>query len=427
MSNLKRYQNENVFLAARRRIRYLFDNFEKVYVSFSGGKDSTVLLHLVLWEAIIRKRKVGVLLIDLEAQYKLTAEHALKCFEMYVDHIDLHWVCLPLLMRNAVSNYEPRWCCWDPDAKDMWVRPLPEYPGVRSDPAEYPFFVPRMEFEEFMVLWGVWYAGESLTAGCIGIRCDESLNRFRTIASRSKEMHGTARFTTKISDNLYNAYPIYDWRTEDIWRYHSRDTARPHNQIYDRMHLAGVPISQQRLCQPFGDDQRRGLWLYHLIEPETWFKLVARVNGANSGAMYVGESGNVMGYQKISKPDGHTWESFCRLMLASLPPKTAEHYAKRFRVFIHGWKGRGYNAGIPDEAPKVLEDKHWAPSWRRMCKVLLRNDHWCKGLGLTQPKSAAYERYMQMKGKKCRESVSVSATVVDVESSAEQNSATSTA
>jgi len=69
-------------------------------------------------------------------------------------------------------------------------------------------------------------------------------------------------------------------------------------------------------------------------------------------------------------------------------------YAKRFRVFIKGWKGRGYHDGIPDEAPKTLEDKQWAPSYRRLCKVLLRNDHWCKGLGLTQPKSAAYERYM---------------------------------
>jgi predicted phosphoadenosine phosphosulfate sulfurtransferase len=234
----------------------------------------------------------------------------------------------------------------------------------------------------------------------IGIRCDESLNRFRTIASSNKRMHCGKRYTTLVDEQLYNVYPIYDWRTEDIWRYHAQHPQKRHNEIYDRMHLAGAPLSQMRLCQPYGDDQRRGLWLYHIIEPQTWARVVARVNGANAGALYVSETGNVMGYNKIARPDGHTWKSFCDLLLASLPQKTREHYLKRFRVFVRGWRGRGYHEGIPDEAPKVLEDDHWAPSYRRLCKVLLRNDHWCKGLGLTQPKSAAYERYMQMRAKR---------------------------
>lgn len=123
---------------------------------------------------------------------------------------------------------------------------------------------------------------------------------------------------------------------------------------------------------------------------------IARVNGANSGALYISETGNMTGYNKITKPDGHTWQSFCNLLLQSLPTKTREHYLTRFRSFLKGWRTRGY-ATIPDEAPKVLEDKQWAPSWRRLCKVLLRNDHWCKGLGMTQPKSEAYGKYLRMK------------------------------
>lgn len=397
MSTLKRYQSTNVLDAARARVSYAFDNFEKVYVSFSGGKDSSVLFHLVAEEAIARGQKIGVLLIDLEAQYSLTIQHVEEMAEAYAEHIDFHWVCLPIKLRNAVSNYEPTWCCWDPEKRTDWVRELPNHPGVRSKPEDYPFFQPHMEFEEFMVLWGVWYADGRPTGGCIGIRCDESLNRFRTIASRTKEMHGEARFTTLVDANLYNVYPLYDWKTEDIWRFHHHYPDKVHNQIYDRMHLAGVPLSSMRLCQPFGDDQRRGLWLYHLLEPSTWFKLIARVNGVNSGAMYVQETGNMTGYNKINKPPGHTWKSFCNLLLMSLPKKTRDHFIARFQVFIKGWKGRGYHEGIPDEAPKVLEDKQWAPSYRRLCKVLLRNDHWCKGLGLTQPKSAAYERYMQIR------------------------------
>jgi predicted phosphoadenosine phosphosulfate sulfurtransferase len=182
------------------------------------------------------------------------------------------------------------------------------------------------------------------------------------------------------------------------------------------MHLAGLTPHQMRICQPYGDDQRRGLWLYHLIEPESWFKVVARVNGANSGALYIQETGNVTGYNQIALPPGHTWKSFCNLLLSSLPATTREHYLAKFRVFIKGWKGRGYQEGIPDEAPRVLEKKQWAPSWRRLCKVLLRNDYWCKGLGLTQPKSAAFERYMVLMREK--RSKSRLAAVSDEESAA---------
>jgi predicted phosphoadenosine phosphosulfate sulfurtransferase len=204
------------------------------------------------------------------------------------------------------------------------------------------------------------------------------------------------RWTTKIVDNVYNCYPIYDWLTEDIWRFHAKYKERPHNRIYDKMHMAGVPISKQRLCQPFGDDQRRGLWLYHILEPNTWFKLVARVNGANSGALYVEEKGNITGYNKISKPANHTWKSFCNLLLQTMPKKTRDHYMIRFKKFIYGWHNRGYSF-IPEEAPHELEAKCWAPSWRRMCKVLLRNDYWCKGLGQAQPKSDAYLKYKEIK------------------------------
>ena len=391
MSTLKKYKEQNVLDAARERIAYAFDAFERIYVSFSGGKDSSVMLHLVMQEAIKRDRIVGVLIVDLEAQYSATIEHIHEMIAMYKSHMDLHWVCVPLKLRNAVTNYEPQWMAWQPEKKDIWVRDIP-----KDATTSYEWYVPGMEFEEFIVVWGEWYAQDKPTGGFIGIRADESLNRFRTIAVWDKKMHGGKRYTTNISGELYNVYPIYDWRTEDIWRFHAKYPDLPHNRIYDLMHKAGVPISHQRLCQPYGDDQRKGLWLYHILEPQTWFKLIARVNGANTGALYVQENGNVMGYNKINKPDGHTWKSFTNLLLQSLPKPTRDHYIKRFRSFIKGWQGRGY-AEIPDEAPKTLEDKHWAPSWRRMCKVLLRNDWWCKGLGLTQPKSEAYGKFLEIK------------------------------
>lgn len=403
MSTLKRYTHTNVYSAAVARVEYAFDNFKRLYVSFSGGKDSTTMLHIVAEVARKRNRKFGILIIDLEAQYKLTMQHVSDMLDMYSDVGEPYWVCLPMLLRNAVSQYEPRWCCWDEEKRDAWVRDIPDHPGVISSYEHFPFFVPRMEFEEFMVLFGLWYGDGEDAAAFVGIRADESLNRFRTIASKSKERHNGHAFTTKVENGLYNVYPIYDWKTQDIWTYHAKNPDKPHNELYDRMHLAGLTIHQMRICQPYGDDQRRGLWLYHIIEPESWFRVVARVNGANSGALYINETGNVNGYNKIALPEGHTWKSFCNLLLSSLPKKTQEHYIHKFKGFIRGWKGRGYTDGIPDEAPRVLEKKMWAPSYRRLCKVLLRNDWWCKGLGLTQPKSDAYGKYLEIKKRRKQE------------------------
>lgn len=391
----KRYQKYDVLTAARARIKETFDSVERVYVGFSGGKDSSVMFHLVMDEAIKRNQKVGVMFIDMEAQYSKTVEHIKEMFAMYADHIDPHWICVSMLLRNAVTNYEPRWKAWDQEKRDIWVRNMPLNCKTEKD---YPFAVPGMEFEEFVVLFGEWYGQGKKTAGFIGIRAQESLHRYCAIATWEKRdlMMNGRRWTTKIIANTYNVYPIYDWTTDDIWRYHSKFPDRPHNKIYDLMQMAGVKLSQQRLCQPFGDDQKRGLWLYQILEPQTWAKLVVRVSGVNSGALYIQESGNMTGYNKITKPDHHSWRSFCNMLLQTMPKKTREHYTFRFKKFICGWRRRGYLT-IPDESPPELEANCWAPSWRRMCKVLLRNDYWCKGLGFTQPKSEAYEKYKFIK------------------------------
>jgi predicted phosphoadenosine phosphosulfate sulfurtransferase len=397
----KRYLQINVLEAAKQRIKNVFDSFETFYISFSGGKDSTVMTHLVMQEAISRNKKVGLLIIDLEAQYKETISHIEDVIEMYKDHIDLHWFCGELLLRNAVSDFQPKWICWDEQNKDKWVR---EKPGLSSDLNQYDFYSPRMEFEEFMVLFGKWYGKNKLCAGFIGIRSDESLHRYRAITSNKKDlMHNGYKWTTKVSNNLYNVYPIYDWKTEDIWIFKSKFKELCYNKIYDLMTMAGVKFSNQRLCQPFGDDQKRGLWLYHILEPDTWYRLLNRVSGVNSGALYINETGSINGYKDVTKPEGHTWQSYVNYLLKSLPVTTRKNYRDRFIKFIVGWKKRGYE-NIPDVAPHDLEVKCWAPSWKRMARCILRNDYYCKGIGQTQPKSEAYEKYKSIKQKRKLES-----------------------
>lgn len=391
----KYFLDNNVYDESVNRIKWTFDNFEKIYLSFSAGKDSTVMFHLAMDECKIRNRKIGLMIVDLEGQYKMTIEHIHIMINKYKEYIDLYWICLPIHLRNAVSVYEPFWKCWDSERKEDWIRQPPKE-GI-IDVNYFPFFKDGMEFEEFVPEFGEWYSEGKLTACLVGIRTDESLNRYRTIASDNKIKYQEKCYTTKITDNVFNIYPIYDWRTEDIWVYHAKNPSKRYNNLYELMHKAGLSIHQQRICQPYGDDQRRGLWLFHLIEPETWCKVVARVNGANSGALYVNESGSINGYNKITKPKNHTWQSFSMLFLNSIPEKTKEHYLNKIYTFIKWWEERGYENGIPDEAPYILESKKLAPSWRRICKSLLRNDYWCKGLGFSQHKTDAYNKYLDLK------------------------------
>jgi len=386
----KRPLGVSVLDAARDRISWVFDHADKVYLSFSGGKDSTVMLHLTMDEAIRRGRKIGLLFIDLEAQYKLTIEHVQRCYDMYADHVEPYWLALPLHLRNAVSQYEPHWVCWQPGRDADWVRQPPAM--AITDPRRFPWFREAMEFEELVDDFGHWYSEGKYTTAClVGIRADESLNRYRTLIA-DKTRWEDKRWTTWKAGALFNAYPIYDWRTRDIWVYHGKYPEMPYNALYDRMRLAGLSIHQQRICQPYGDDQRKGLWLYSVIEPETWGRVVARVNGANAGALYARDTGNILGRIRISCPPGHTWESFAELILDTLPPHVAEHYRNKIAAFIRYWQDHGYPNGLEDDGPATQGH----PNWKRVCKMLLRNDYWAKGLSFTQTKSSAYENYKRV-------------------------------
>jgi predicted phosphoadenosine phosphosulfate sulfurtransferase len=393
----KRPLGIDVLMAARERIAKVFDDFPRIYISFSGGKDSAVMMHLVMHEAQQRKRKVGVLFVDLEAQYKLTIDHVTEMMELYAEWIDPFWVSLPIHLRNAVSQYEPQWVCFEPGREADWVRQPPA--SAITDQDYFPFFRRAMEFEEFVPAFGQWYAQGKLCACFVGIRSDESLNRYRTIAGRKSTFEGR-QWMTWCGDHLYNAYPIYDWRTDDIWTFNGKFKA-PYNRLYDRMHQAGLTIHQARICQPYGDDQRKGLWLFHIIEPETWGRIVARVNGANQGALYVQESsGNILGYRGITKPEHLTWQGFAELILGSMPPATCEQYKNKIAVFLKWYRDRGYPNGIPDAGDMTDKSK---PSWTRVVKALLRNDYWCKGLSFSQNKTLAFEKYQKLMKKRRQE------------------------
>lgn len=411
------YLDINVLQAAQQRIATVFDHFELVVVSFSGGKDSTVLLELARREAVRRGRQVHALFIDLEAQYRLTIEHV-EAVMLHDPAIIPIWVALPLNLRNAVSVFQPHWCCWDPAARDRWVRPLPAHPGVLSDPAALPFWRHRMEFEEFIVRFPEWLSGGRTLASLVGNCADESLHRYCSVTRADKKsawtldgqkVNWSARIGEKLP-HLVTFFPIYDWTVPDIWAFHGRERIR-HNPIYDRMHLAGIPFTEQRICQPYGDDQRKGLDLFAKAEPETWARILDRVVGVNYGARYARD--RMLGYHRgLGLPEGHTWQSYTFFLLDTLPEVMRERYLSNFAVFLEWWMRHGYpdiRQVHDDETEPLKESPHRRlPSWRRLALAVLKNDFLCKGLSIGQVKDVladVYERIALGQPVKVRKSV----------------------
>lgn len=395
----KRYLATDVLSSARERISFVFDEFEKIYVSFSGGKDSTVMLHLVMDEAIKRNRKVGVFFLDWECQFTSTIDHIRAMYKKYEKYIEPYWVAIPIRTWNGCSQIEPEWICWDENKKDLWVRKKEEL--SIQDKSFFPFYYQNMLFEEFTPLFGKWYSQGKKCACFIGIRTEESLNRYRTLA-REKPMYHEKHWTTNVVDNVWNIYPIYDWEVEDDWTYCAK-FKKPYNALYDRMYQAGLTLHQMRIDEPFGDTQRIGLWLYQIVEPTLWAKMAVRVSGANTGSLYAHENGNVLGNRAVTLPKGHTWESFAKFILHTMPPSTAQHYKNKLAKYVFWYRTRGYPEGIPDFVDSDLEAKGKAPSWRRIVKALLRNDYWCRTLGFSPTKSSAYQKYLNLMRRKRNE------------------------
>lgn len=390
---MKVYNDKNVFDAAMERIEFAFDNFENLCVSYSGGKDSTVMIQLVEMVAKKKNKKYDVLFIDMEAQYLMTIEH-IKTLKNKLENIrDFYWVCLPLSLRNAVSVFEPRWICWEKSKKEKWVREMPEC-AINEDNNIFPFFRYAMEFEEFVPEFEKWYSkkwNNSMCCHFVGIRCDESLNRFRTIVSMKKERYKDKPWTTRCKplENTYSVYPIYDWRTEDDWIATFKYNLE-YNYVYELMYKNGLSIHMQRLCQPFGDDQKNGLDQYRAIEAENWDRLLKRVAGVNFGNIYCRTS--ALGNITSQKPDHMTWQEWALYLLESIGiynKKLEKHYAIKIKKFFQYWEEKcGCTLDmIEDEADKKMESLKIVPSWRRVARALERNDFFLTRLSFGETKS----------------------------------------
>tara|TARA_R110000764_G_scaffold186336_1_gene271720 strand:+ start:539 stop:1834 length:1296 start_codon:yes stop_codon:yes gene_type:complete len=411
---MKNYnENKDVYEAANERIEFIFNNFERKYMSFSGGKDSGVMLNLVL--DYMRKNniteKIGLMILDNEANYEYSLEFMYKIMDENLDLLDVYWCCLPITLPCTVSSYEIDWQCWGVNDKSRWIRPMPEKKYiVNIDNHNFDFFIENMSYDEFWDKFGEWYAGDKSCANFIGIRTDESLNRYRAIMNKKKKMINNLHWTKKNGNNVYNVYPIYDWRTEDVWIANEKFNWL-YNELYDIFWKAGLTIAQMRVASPFMSESKSSLNLYRIIDGHVWSRLCARVSGANFIATY----GKQLTYKSFSLPDGHTWKSFCKFLLETLPKDSAENFKQRFIQSLKYWWriGRGLDDSIINDLRKnninfklgektkhgrkektcvrMLPPDHLdmlkchnsdVTSWKRFVITILKNDHTCKYLGL---------------------------------------------
>ena len=398
----KIYLNQNVYEAAQERIKFIFDEFERVCVSFSGGKDSTVVMHLAIDEARRRGRKIDVMFVDVEAFYKMTIDHIKSMFEENRDVVCPAWICLPLTTPNALSAHEPTWIFWEPGREDIWIRPMPQNEWVINlENQKTPFYNPNnlISISQFLHKYNDYLAADKKTAMLLGLRADESLNRFRAIV-RDKEKYKGKHYSTRVG-RAWSFSPIYDWHVNDIWTYIAKYN-KPYNRLYDLFYRAGLPLNKMRVDEPFGNESKAGLNLFRVIEPQTWVRIVGRVSGANFGNIYTNTKA-ING--QLALPPGHTWKSFCKFLLSTLPADTADNYRSRFINFIRYCNKKGHpmsDAFILELETDPAPNSHGAINrsktdgnrqldiltWRKMCICILKNDYSCRGLSLSKNKAA---------------------------------------
>lgn len=280
---MKLYLQSNVYEETLKRLKEIYSKVDRVAVAYSGGKDSTVLLYLVLG-TIPKDKELFVYFVDKESNLISTRNYIERQFDFIAEHYPktkLMWICLPLKEINAMSFYNPYYYCWDKDKKDLWIYDKPNKPYLideNNNPLLEYGYDKENKFIYTCINKYISQNGTISTGVMVGIRADESLNRFRAV---TKYKHLGLPYCTEVMKNVYNFYPIYDWDFRDIWKYHF-DNKIEVNPIYQKMWLKGVFKREMRISQSFAGVPKKTLPLYRELEPESFEKFCARVAGINS-------------------------------------------------------------------------------------------------------------------------------------------------
>jgi len=307
------YKRKNVLIAAKERMSLIFDLYENVSVSVSGGKDSSVLFHLAWSEAIKRNRIIDVVFIDQEAEYSNTIDVIRHISSL--SNILMKWYQVPFNMTNSVSYDQDYLKCWDGNnLRDFETNSIKKISSKTN--LSWEKLLPEMEKQY-----------RSATAQLIGLRSNESLNRYRAVTKNPAV--SDINWSSKTSnEKLINFYPIYDWGFDDVWRYIYAENI-VYNKIYDYQFAKDYHKDEMRISCLIHEKSYKCICDLPEFEPETFEWLCKRVKGIDTAMRYAKEK---QMYSNEKLPTHYkNWEQFKDFLLDNHPNrKQKERFIKRF-------------------------------------------------------------------------------------------------
>ncbi|MDD5486377.1 MAG: phosphoadenosine phosphosulfate reductase family protein [Dehalococcoidales bacterium] len=321
------YINKTVLDSVRERISYIFDEFENIIVSVSGGKDSTVLAHLALSEAHRRGRKVGVFFLDEEVVYESTVQQVDYLMSMFPESTIRLWLQIEFALTNATSLSESQLICWERGKHKIWMR------SKRPDSIQYPPWDRSKEtVRDINKGFGFYDALDNFhnsrenTAFLVGLRATESPNRWRAVSKNPG--HKDVYWCTKMKHGNVSFYPLYDWNFHDIWKY-IYDNKLKYSKIYDYMHKKGMGLQEIRVSSLIHEKSFKALVELPEFEPKTYNKLLKRIKGIQVGNLY-GKDSKMLRVSKLPK-NFKTWIEYRDFLLQTYPdPEKKKIFEKRF-------------------------------------------------------------------------------------------------
>lgn len=346
--SFKQYTDKTVLEAAKERISYIFDNFERIICSVSGGKDSTVLAYLTLQETVRRNRKVGLFFLDEEVVYKSTVDQVEYLMTLYPDNTIRYWLQIPFFLTNAVSYSEGQVKCWEQSKKKDWMHPRKkENILTKTWSHETKIRDKNKGFGFYDVLYNFELSFEN-TAFLVGLRADESLNRYRAMVKSTgyKDIY----WSTKRAGSNYSFYPLYDWGFHDVWKFIGENNLQYH-KFYDFAFLKGMHVNEIRVSSLTHEKAFKSIQTLPEFEPDTYEKLLKRIKGI-SFAQETAKNKKMFKVQEL--PNNYkSWREYRDFLLLTYPDhEKKDIFVKRFS--------------------KHLDNEYVA---RQQCRQLILNDY----------------------------------------------------